>query len=1182
MQNAFRTAMMLAALFAIVPALRADDFDTVRANWVAMQVGANNDMSNADIVSSVNATASSANWALNNMNQLATRTYLWSDISDFTNSATITSNFTRLATMAQAYAQPGNSLQGSTALAQAIIGGLDWMYSNHYNENVTSFGNWWDWQIGSAQALNNAALLLYSRLTPAEIANYANATGHFTPDTAVGAGSTLTGANLLDEDLVVLLRATLSKNFSSCWYARNGVGPVFSYVTSGDGFYVDGSFLQHNSVAYTGTYGEIVLADLANLYLLLNGTSWALVGSNQDNVWNWVFQSFAPVMYRGAMMDMQSGRAISRYGHNDHSNGRTVSAALARLAQTAPSPQQEQIKSLVKGYATSDTYFGDYYTGLPPYDIVKLQAIVNDSSIVAAPSSAAHYNFASMARAVHTGDGYAFGLSMYSKDIQAYESLNGENLKGWYTGLGMTYLYDPDLTQYANNYWPTVNPLRLAGVTSDGTTGSASISFNSAIPTNWVGGSTVNGVYGSAGMAFNLQPYTGSTLNGQKSWFFFANKMVALGARVTSSSANLVETIVDNRRIDVAGDNALVVNGTVEPTTIGWSSNLSNVSWAYLDGNVANSGVGYYFPATASLYALRETRSGTWQSINSLNGSATSYTNNFLSLAFEHGTKPTNATYAYVVLPNQTAASMAAYAANPDISILENSSAAQAVLDVSANAIGANFWSTSSHTIFDQNGQAFLTTAQQASVTTVQNGNELDVAVSDPTKANTGTITLNIGRSAGSVISNDPQVSVTQLSPTIQIQVNTNGSAGKSFSAKFNLVAQTPTTTTLTSSLNPSALNQSVIFTAQVQAGSDTPTGTVTFYNNGAQIGNPVILNSGTATFATSLPTSGSISMVAVYSGDSTFAMSTSAVLRQVVSSPQTMTLTLTDVADAEVRLQSPSLNWGASIVLDVMNATSNTILSYLKFDVSSVPPSMTITGATVSLILDGAPSTASTHTAYSVANTTWGEGVGNAQENPPSGIGSDGITYNNRPTIGSTVLGSWTVPASAAHNTLFSFGGGSTNALTAAVQAAHSNGNNLFSMALVASSGNGDVYYYSKDVGIVSARPIIAITAVSNVTQLVFGSPPAASVTTGGNAGSAITVIEENSSDATVTNAMDTITLTVDGPNGYIQTYTAATENGVAIFDLSGVPLATAGSYIYTASSAPLSSSVYTETVSN
>ncbi len=104
--------------------------------------------------------------------------------------------------------------------------------------------------------------------------------------------------------------------------------------------------------------------------------------------------------------------------------------------------------------------------------------------------------------------------------------------------------------------------------------------------------------------------------------------------------------------------------------------------------------------------------------------------------------------------------------------------------------------------------------------------------------------------------------------------------------------------------------------------------------------------------------------------------------------------------------------------------------------------------------------------------------------------------------------------------------------------------------------------------------------TGVQLVYQLAFAVPPAANVLSGGNAGSAVTVWEEDASGTLVTVAADTITLKVTGPNSYSQTYTATASAGVAKFNLSASPLTGSGSYIYTASSGVAAAATATETV--
>ncbi len=101
-------------------------------------------------------------------------------------------------------------------------------------------------------------------------------------------------------------------------------------------------------------------------------------------------------------------------------------------------------------------------------------------------------------------------------------------------------------------------------------------------------------------------------------------------------------------------------------------------------------------------------------------------------------------------------------------------------------------------------------------------------------------------------------------------------------------VNQASTTTGLVSSLNPSVSGQSVTFTATVAAvspGSGTPTGTVTFDDNGTPLSDgTVTLSSGVASFTTSSLAVGTQSITAVYSGDTNFTISTSSAVSQVVN----------------------------------------------------------------------------------------------------------------------------------------------------------------------------------------------------------------------------------------------------------------------------------------------------------
>jgi hypothetical protein len=98
------------------------------------------------------------------------------------------------------------------------------------------------------------------------------------------------------------------------------------------------------------------------------------------------------------------------------------------------------------------------------------------------------------------------------------------------------------------------------------------------------------------------------------------------------------------------------------------------------------------------------------------------------------------------------------------------------------------------------------------------------------------------------------------------------------------------TTTTLTSSPNPSAVDQSVLFTATITAQfGGSPTGTVTFKSETTTLGQGTVSN-GQATLNYSFTSRGMNSIVAMYSGDSTFQPSSSPPLQQSVLKASTTT----------------------------------------------------------------------------------------------------------------------------------------------------------------------------------------------------------------------------------------------------------------------------------------------------
>ena len=98
------------------------------------------------------------------------------------------------------------------------------------------------------------------------------------------------------------------------------------------------------------------------------------------------------------------------------------------------------------------------------------------------------------------------------------------------------------------------------------------------------------------------------------------------------------------------------------------------------------------------------------------------------------------------------------------------------------------------------------------------------------------------------------------------------------------VLAQAPSQTTLTSSLNPAPAGMSVTFTATTTAGSIMPSGSMQFLDGTTPMGAPVALNAqGIATYTTTSLSLGTHAITAVFAGNHDLFASTSAVLQQTI-----------------------------------------------------------------------------------------------------------------------------------------------------------------------------------------------------------------------------------------------------------------------------------------------------------
>ncbi|MFD9222174.1 polysaccharide lyase 8 family protein [Streptomyces sp. NPDC060064] len=733
-----------------------DEYETLRLRWLEIGLGTGYDPTAEPYASRLAETGRLA--AGFRASMAPTDTSLWPGYR-FDPPSGITQSYSRLWTMTQAYAQQGTGLTGDAGLLADIIRGLDHLAARIYNPSTTRYGNWWEWQIGSPRLLMDIVAVLHDQLTETRRAQAFAAVDHFIPDTVLGDYTgTSTGANRVDLCRSVTLRGVLGRAPGKIALARDALSPVFPYVTKGDGLYADGSFVQHTWVAYSGTYGQVMLDGLGRLFALLAGSTWAVTDPNRQIILDSVEHAYAPLIYNGLMMDSVNGRAISRgylksderrIMRSDHFHGQGLIAAIALLAGGASAAERDRWHARIKGWIGRDTTT-PILTGrqFGVADLSRLHAVAA-APVPAAPEPVGHQLFAAMDRAVHRRPGWAANISMASERIAYYECGNGENPRGWHTGAGMLYWWPGEAAgdQYTNWFWPTVDPYRLPGTTvsTKRLADRAGGEWGEPKPAaKWVGGAS-DGEFAAVGQhLLGL----GSTLQARKSWFCAADAVVCLGAGISSTDGVPVETIVDNRNLGADGTNDFT----------------AGIGWAHLEGHG-----GWIFPdGTEPPRTLREDRTGAWSDINTTS-STERVTRRYQTLWLDHGTDPADASYVYLLMPGASRRTLAARARDKHwLEILANTGACQAVSVRSLGLTAANFWQPGT--------VGRLTSTAEASALVRSNRHTATLHISEPPRTG-APVEITWNHPVRKVTSKDASVEVLATGRSLRLRIAA-GTAG--------------------------------------------------------------------------------------------------------------------------------------------------------------------------------------------------------------------------------------------------------------------------------------------------------------------------------------------------------------------------------------------------------------------
>ncbi len=740
-------------------------------------------------------------------------------------------SFKKVLSMCKAYAAEGGALYQNQDMLKDITNILDFLCGSCYTAKSQT-DNWWTWEIGIPKDLIPALILIYDGLTEEQVMAYTETLYFFQPDPfhegVINTASThgqgyreAQGANIIDcsttavglgalredNELVYLGMLASSQTFviqnveDSAQIAANGYN---------SGFYPDGSYLDHIKVPYLGAYGIEFMKGGAKIPSLLAGTPWKYPEQVQDNLESYIVEGFGNGMYKGMMLDCLKGRSVSRPASSNQAAGREAMMIILQIVDSFSQEAKETTLSALKAWLEEDEGFIDSLVGAENMAIKKKAKEILEDTSIQSNIAPVHKSYPLMDRVVHRTEDYLFALSMYSERIQNTEIMNDENRFGWHQNNGMTYIYDED-NQYTENYWNTVNPLRLPGTTvvpvnigtgkPDGSGFAQGGDFCSK--ESWVGGTSI-GNYGVSGMSFSgeTQGIAGDApvsyapdLKGKKSWFMFDDEIVCLGAGITNKNMELpVETTIENKKLRKDGSNQLLVNGEktelpvkeanvkelVERTADVSGTSFEQVNWAHLEGN-QSVGTGYYFPEeNTEIQVRRGQTTGSWKDVGTFEGESTE---NYLEMWVDHGQNPENASYSYVLLPETSAEETENYAQAPKVTILENSSEVQAVRHETLKITGINFWQ-------EQGGSIDGITSDKAASVMLQETEQgtVKVSVSDPTMKNKGNIQLTLEKEIADCVQLDENVTCEKTENGAVLTFAMAGTNGAASMAELQLV----------------------------------------------------------------------------------------------------------------------------------------------------------------------------------------------------------------------------------------------------------------------------------------------------------------------------------------------------------------------------------------------------------
>lgn len=539
----------------------------------------------------------------------------------------------RLWHIAAAVTKNGHARYNNESYKLAVKQGLEFWHSSN-----TVDPNWWYNRIYSPQRIGEILIFMrtfegYIPINTTSGISETKLLDTFQPRTISDITLNGTGANAIDYALHYVYRAALSNDGRLMIDTKNKIQESLSEKIMADKVYHD-----HGPQIQIASYGWVFVNGTLQLASYLAGTPAAFELNNANFAALVDFVREVQInTVRGSSWDFSvMGRAVSR--KNALNAGMHYLSKMAEFIDPENATLYQNALQRING---------------------------NKPANFEAPIFNKHYWNSDYTQ--HARKNYFFSVRNVSRRTVEAETGNGEHLKSHYFSHGATFIA-VDGNEY-KNIMPLWDWSMIPGTTNVNTT---SFPTRSAWGTNFGKTDFVGGLSnGHFGISTLDQNHEGT--QAKKSWFFFDDEIVCLGAGIQNTSGLNVRTTLNQTKMETP---AYFVEKNANTENMHSISSIirSNENLHYLrQGNIA-----YYFPQQGNIKYSMRSHTGRWSDINT-SGTTTLESGYVFSLWFDHGINPQNAQYAYIVAPGIDSEQKAKSYDIAKIEIAQNSPSFQAI-----------------------------------------------------------------------------------------------------------------------------------------------------------------------------------------------------------------------------------------------------------------------------------------------------------------------------------------------------------------------------------------------------------------------------------------------------------------------------------------------------------------------